>query len=454
MLRRCYGTFTGGIDLPDQKSATLNRSITPAPRPSRLLVPLGPCGGPTAKPLVAPGQAVEAGQMLARAAGGDAVDVFAPLAGKVASLDAVAAVAGPYGFLANAAIELTDLGECPAPASPATHENWIDCPTDALMQQLRQGGLTTHRRPVEPLATWLNKAAATRCDVLIANAVEGQPYVTADHRLLTEHGADVVAGLVILARVLGITKVLLAVDYRRTGSYQSLAQAAHSWDVATIALPHKYPIGADAVLVHLLARRQVPPGGTATDVAAAVIDPASCCAVFRWIVYKQRATHRVVTVAGEQAGRHENFWTPLGYPCAELARRTDPSEAGAARAPSASVVEPIIHGGPMVGLRCHAMAVVTPATNALLAIDEAPQASPTTCIRCGWCTDHCPARLNVAILNDDFELSRVNHARRLRVAACVECGVCSYVCPARLPLTERVKQLKQAAARPLPVEGT
>ncbi|MFZ1989812.1 MAG: RnfABCDGE type electron transport complex subunit C [Alphaproteobacteria bacterium] len=454
MLRRRYGTFTGGIDLPDQKSATLNRSIVPAPRPSRLLVPLGPCGGPTAKPLVVPGQAVEAGQKLAQADDGGAVDVFAPLAGKVASLDAVAAVAGPYGFLANAAIELTDLGECPSPASPATHENWIDRPTDALMRQLRQGGLMTHRRPVEPLATWIDKAAAARCDVLIANAVEGQPYVTADHRLLVEHGTDVVAGLVILARALGITKVILAVDHRRTGSYQSLAQAAHSWDIATIALPHKYPIGADAVLVHLLTRRQVPPGGTPMDVSAAVIDPASCFAVFRWVVYKQQATHRVVTVAGEQAGRQENFWTPLGYPCAELVRRTAPSEAGTAKPPSASVVEPIIHGGPMVGLRCHTLAVVTPATDALLAIDEAPPAAPTPCIRCGWCTDHCPARLNVAILNDDFELSGVNHARRLRVAACVECGVCSYVCPARLPLTERVKQLKQATAQPAPVERT
>ncbi len=65
----------------------------------------------------------------------------------------------------------------------------------------------------------------------------------------------------------------------------------------------------------------------------------------------------------------------------------------------------------MVGLRCLPTAVVTPATDALLAIDEAPPAVPTPCIRCGWCTDHCPARLNVAILNDDFELSLVDHAR-------------------------------------------
>jgi electron transport complex protein RnfC len=120
-----------------------------------------------------------------------------------------------------------------------------------------------------------------------------------------------------------------------------------------------------------------------------------------------------------------------------------------------SAVEPVIHGGPMVGLRCDVTAseaqqapcVVSPATDALLAINEAPAAVPSPCIRCGWCTLHCPVRLNVAVLNDDFELSRVDHARKIGVAACVDCGACSYVCPARLPLTERVKQLKRAAAR-------
>jgi electron transport complex protein RnfC len=436
-LRR-YGTFRGGIDLPDQKSSTLNRPIVSAPRPSRLWVPLDLGCGRAARPVVAVGQAVEAGQMLARADEGGAVDVFAPLAGKVASIDATAAVAGAQGFAVCGAIELVELEDCPPLTWLRSQGDWLDRDRQTLLQELRRGGLTTHRRPVQPLAAWLDRALATRCDVLIANAIEGQPYVTAEHRLLVEHGADVVSGLTILARAIGPERVMLAVDHRRTGSYRGLARAARRQDIDTIALPHKYPIDADAVLVHVLTRRQIPPGGNPMDVSVAVIDPASCFAIFRWIACGQRDTCRVVTVSGERAGRWENFWTPLGYLCAEL--------AGGNGSPAASLVGPVIHGGPMVGLRCPASAVVTPDTDALLAIDEAPPAVPTPCIRCGWCTDHCPARLNVAILNDDFELSLVDHARRLSVAACVACGVCSYVCPARLPLAERVRRLKQAAS--------
>ena len=438
MSLRRYGTFTGGIDLPDQKSSTLNRRIKPALRPSRLLVPLNPCGGQSATPLVAPGERVQADQRLAAADSPDAVDVFAPLDGTVASVSAQALVAGASAFAPGPAIELTDLGDCPPLTAPRARGTWLDRPTEALTHDLHAGQLTTHRRPIEPLNAWLDRAAAARCDVLVANAVEGQPYVTADHRLLYEHGADVVAGLAVLARVLRPARVMLAVDHRHTSAYHGLAQAATSQGMATIALPHKYPAGADTLLTKVLTRRTVRPGRPTTDAGVAVIDPATCFAVFRWIVCGQRAAARVVTVSGERAGRRENFWTPLGYPCDELIGGSGPG------APSAA--DPVIHGGPMSGLRCPAGAVVTPATDALLAIDEAPPAVPTPCIRCGWCTDNCPVRLNVAILNDDFELAQVDHARRLNVAACLACGVCSYVCPARLPLAARVGRLKQAAA--------
>ncbi|MCK4602606.1 MAG: 4Fe-4S dicluster domain-containing protein, partial [Phycisphaerae bacterium] len=131
-------------------------------------------------------------------------------------------------------------------------------------------------------------------------------------------------------------------------------------------------------------------------------------------------------------GEQRNVYAPFGASCLSLAD----SEA-----------EPVIHGGPMVGLRCRRDAVVSPSTNAVLAIEASEAAPPTPCIRCGWCTDHCPARLNVAALNDAFELAILDRARRAGALACVECGVCTYVCPARLPLSQRLKQLKRAIRR-------
>jgi electron transport complex protein RnfC len=143
-------------------------------------------------------------------------------------------------------------------------------------------------------------------------------------------------------------------------------------------------------------------------------------------------TARVVTVAGEHVPRPGNYYVPFGMDCRELTGAGD---------------RPIIHGGPMVGYHLADGAVVGPGTNALLAIDESPPAVPTPCIRCGWCTSHCPARLNVAVLNDAFELGDLDRAHRLGARACLACGVCSYICPARLPLAQRVKQLLHLIAQ-------
>jgi len=105
---------------------------------------------------------------------------------------------------------------------------------------------------------------------------------------------------------------------------------------------------------------------------------------------------------------------------------------------------PYLLNGPMIGAVCDGQAVVGPGNNVVLALDLTPVGAPSQCIRCGWCRDHCPARLNVAVLNDLYELGHVETADRLGALSCVECGVCSYVCPARLPLTQRVRALNRS----------
>ncbi len=428
MIFRRYGTFTGGIDLPDEKQATLNSPIRPCPRIETLRVPLAPCGGRAARLTVQPGRNVTAGQRIAQADDDNAVDIFAPLAGLVVG-ETTVRVAGRDGLAGSSAVELTDLSRPGRIGFVSPVFDWRAASAETLRQRVAEGGLTTHGRSPTPLRRWLGRAIEKRCRLLIANAMEAQPYVTSDHRLLAEYGAEVVRGLAILARCIGAREIILAADQRRTDQYRRLVGPARMYQVTRIALTHKYPTGADNILVKLLTRREAPVGGDTMDAGAAVIDVASCFATYRWVACGLPPAARVVTVSGERIAEPGNLWVPFGASCELLAEGAEP---------------PVIHGGPMVGLKIKAGAVVGPATDAVLAIEAPVPTNPTPCIRCGWCTDHCPARLNVAAINDIFELGQVEQARKAGVPACVECGVCSYVCPARLPLSQRVKQLKWA----------
>lgn len=431
MLFARYGTFTGGIDLPDEKRRTLGKPIQ-APRPlERLLVPLAVPGYALAAPVVEVGRRVQAGARIASCDDRRGVDVFAPLSGRVASFT-TAAVAGAMGFVRVPAVELTDLSAPPQLEAPPELSDGHTYDDEAGRQRIGRAALLTHRRPAQPLTVWLDRARTYNCRRLIVNALENQPYVTADHRLLTEHGAAVVGGMELLARAIGADEMILAVDRRRTGDYGRLKAPARKTKISWIALPHKYPIGAEAILVKVLTRREVPMGSSVMRTGSAVIDAATCFAVYAGAGGGAPMTGRVVTVSGGRVGQAGNYFAPFGAPCGDLVD----ADGG-----------PIVHGGPMVGLHCDRDAVVTAATDALLALEAVGGPKSGPCIRCGWCTDHCPARLNVAALNDHFELGMLPAARRAGAPACVECGICSYVCPAGLPLSQRVRQLKYAVRR-------
>ena len=447
MLRR-FGTFTGGIELPDDKEATLNTPVLPPPRLARVRVPLALVEAAPARPTLPIGEYVSRGQRLATAEDDRQVDVYAPLAGRVIGLTQVMLPARG-GWRISPAVEL---GELDAPTAvvrgPRTRRSAFgDAPlplqydsqaadAHSIRLRLKEGGVMTFRPPVTPVAAWVERARQGRVDILIGNMMENVPFVSADHRLLAEQGSDVVRGLAILARAIGCREVVLAVDQRRTDDYREAVGPARLHGIESISLAHKYPTGADAMLTRILARREIPPGGAPLDVGVAVTDAATCWAVYRWVGCGQPPTARVVTVSGPHVTSPGNYLAPFGMDAFELLR------AAGARDDEIGV-----HGPAMTGRQLVLGAVVSSTTNALLALMEPEAARPTPCIRCGWCTSQCPARLNVAGLNDDFELGRAGRARHRGALACIGCGVCSYICPARLPLAERLGLLKQAIAR-------
>ncbi|MCE5277276.1 MAG: 4Fe-4S dicluster domain-containing protein [Planctomycetaceae bacterium] len=423
-----YGTFSGGIDLPHEKYATQDSPIASWPHLDRLQVPLAPCGRGAAECIVETGQRVTAGQRIARALDNTSLDIFSPAAAQVTGITTVDVCMGDR-FVPSPAIELVDVVEPPLQAPPAPSDSWRSASSESLRRRLAEGGLTTCRNPLEPLHLFIDRARMYRCRTLIANLMENQPYLTGDHRLMVEHGSEILTGLVIIARAIEAGDMILAADRRYTDSYSHLLPLAESLGVTRIALPHKYPIGADRILVKVLTRREAPHGSSLMCTGAAVVGAWACVAAYRWVACGISPTHRVVTVSGEHSSAHGNFLLPLGTRCSDLGNFYH-------HAP--------LHGGPMNGCLCPARAVVTWATEAILSITPAQAQPASPCIRCGWCTDYCPARLNVSALNDAYELGLLDEARRDHATACVECGVCSYICPARLPLTERVRQLKRA----------
>lgn len=418
MFFQRYGKFVGGIDVPEEKDSTADRPISIPEPPESLRVSLAPCGENPAEATVSIGERVEPQQRIAAAAK-NGIDIFAPLGGTVKSVG-------------GRTIELTGLTDPEGIPEAKIDTTWEDLESQRLCQRLCEGNLPTFRPRVEPLIQWIEKAKKSQAHTLIINAVESQPYVTADHRLLVEFGGEVVSGSAILGRAIGAKKIIIAVDESRTADYPELLSPTSEYDIQHVALPRKYPIGADNILSYVLTRREVPCGKDPCAIGIAITGPAECFNAYRWVACGQRLGGRVVTLSGPRAEHPGNFFVPYGTNAHWLMK---PAE------------EPFILGSPMTGRICPADAVVGPSTNVILALDPTQVGVPSQCIRCGWCRDHCPARLNVAVLNDHYELGDIVQGEHLGAESCVECGVCSYICPAKLPLTQRIIKLKRAIRR-------
>ena len=418
MWRR-YGKFAGGIDLPEDKEATLDVSIEQRRWSGELRIPRSPTLADAATPTVAEGQSVTAGERIAKGAP-EGVDIFSPLAGRVAGMTTAVVVARRRTYRSAAiAIEIDD--QPLSLDSPPVMEDWQSIRPHALREVLMKGQLIRRGPSAEPLRVWLARAMDAG-QLLVLNGLEDLPYVTATHRLLAEWGSEVHAGLTILQRAAQIERTTVAVDRTRIDTYQSLIDSAGT-SADWVAMERKYPLGADAVLLNVLARRRGQSSGPAAG--AIVIDPATCLAAYRWVACQQRLGGSVVTLAGEHVEHPTNVLVPLGITCTSLLSAT-------VRA------RPVCHGGPMVGEVIDDQTVVTTTTDAVIAARLTQSALPSECIRCRWCRNHCPAGLNISQLNDCYELGRLPEAKRANSQDCFGCGICSYICPARLPLRHRI----------------
>ncbi len=438
MRRQRFGAFTGGIDLRADKDDTRDEQITPICPAEALRVPIDPALLGHAKPLVAPGDTIQAGQRIALAGG--RMPILAPSDGVVGAVQECVLAGAATPRNPTPTIEITQPTAIEPWSTAMPEYAWRPASADELLDKLRESGVTTCEQRPGILAEFCDAAIEAKTDALIANGLENQPHLTAKHRTLREFGADAMQGLAILRTIIGAKQTTLAVDSRLTDSYRSVVGPAEDLDIEPVAVAPKYPVDHPAMLTRVVTNRKVRPGESTLTVGVGVVNIAACLATYHAIACDRPATQTVVTVAGLNVNRPGNYLAPFGTPIDDLLTVAEASP---------NLPSPC-HNGPMTGATVEPGAVVGPGTAAVLSLAPYDQRRATACIRCAWCTDHCPVRLDVTSLNDMYELGQLDRAARYDVAACLGCGVCSYICPAHLPLTYRVMQLKQAVTERRP----
>jgi electron transport complex protein RnfC len=434
-------TFHGGLHLPDHKRESTGRPVRPAALPARLWLPLQQHIGEPAQPVVAVGDRVLKGQLLARPNGTISAGIHAPTSGTVVSIGPHA-VPHPSG-LTGTCIELASDGRDAWAELPEPWPDFEARDPAALRERVRWAGIVGLGGAAFPSSVKLSPRQDQPIHTLVLNGAECEPYITCDDMLMREHADRVVEGARILRRTVGAGRVLIGIEDNKPEAIAAMRQAAAvagEPHIAVVAIPTKYPSGGEKQLIRVLTGIEVPSHGIPAQIGIVCQNVATAAAVADAVVRGRPLISRIVTLTGEGIAEPCNLEVLIGTPARELV-----AQAGG----YTPRVAKLILGGPMMGFALpHDDVPITKAANCLLAPSRAespPPPAPLPCIRCGRCAEACPVGLLPQQMYWWARARDLDRTQDYNLFDCIECGCCAHVCPSHIPLVQYYRYAKTEA---------
>ncbi|CAI86178.1 electron transport complex subunit RsxC [Pseudoalteromonas translucida] len=425
--------FPGGVHPPQQKSLSNSASITRLPLPDKLVVALKQHIGANGKLIVEKGQHVLKGQALTIPKANWSVPMHAPTSGTIADIKLMPS-AHPSALPELSVIIEPDGKDLWCELNPI--KNPATLSHDELINIIHQAGISGMGGAGFP--TYVKADTKQPIEFLIINAVECEPYITADDMLMREHAKQIVQGIELMQQLLNPTLCIVGIEDNKPEAIAAMIQAAeHNSLILVQKVPTIYPSGGEKQLIKLLTNREVPNNGIPADVGILVHNTGTLFAIQQAVYEGKPLIERVVTVTGNTIHKPGNVWALLG---SEIKHLLDCQ--GFSPVPQ----QQVIMGGPMMGFTLPTIRIgVVKTTNCILAPDHKELAEPgpeKACIRCSACADACPASLLPQQLQWFAKSKEYDKLQEHNLFDCIECGACAYVCPSEIPLVQYYRVAK------------
>ncbi|PKH03459.1 electron transport complex subunit RsxC [Psychromonas sp. MB-3u-54] len=429
-------SFHGGIHPEENKQQSSHIAITDAGIPPYLVISIEHKGY-IPELLVKVGDPVLKGQPLSKVYGAMVVQ-HASSSGVVYAIEKRTDL-HPSGLAVLSIVIKTDgLDESIAYKKPQDYQTQPAAPLIDLMQQSGIVGMGGAGFPGH-----LKLSNAHNVKLLIINAIECEPYITADDRLMQEHADDIISGIEVLAHILQPTLIVFAIEDNKAQAIAAIniaikqAPASLQEKLSVSIIPTRYPSGGEKQLIEMITGQQIPLGKHPTALGIVMHNVGTVFAVKEAIIDGKPLISRIVTLTGGAFKNKGNASVRIGTPIQYLLEQHGMEEKH---------VQKLLIGGPMMGFTItHTDIPVSKTCNCILVptpkeMPEPPAEMP--CIRCGECSDVCPAVLLPQQLlwysksQDHEKLDEYN------LPSCIECGACAFVCPSNIPLVEYYRVAK------------
>ena len=434
-------TFRIGGVHPEENKLTHEVMTKVAPLPKQAIFPLSQHIGAPANPVVAKGDKVKVGTLIAEAGGFVSAPIYSSVSGTVFKVDTAIDATGyrkpviiinVEGDEWEEGIDRSDKLELLADHPELTPEE--------IINRVKEAGVTGMGGAGFPTFIKLSPPPTAKAECVIINAVECEPYITADYRLMTEKADEILVGLELLMVAAKVTTGYIGIETNKPAAIDLLTKkceekfGATNYQVEVVPLKQRYPQGGEKQLVDAVIRRQVPaPPAIPVNVGAIVQNVGTAFAVYEAVMKHKPLFERYTTVTGKKLQNPGNFLVRMGTPMQDLIDLCGGMPEGENK---------LLAGGPMMGKALTSTEVpICKGTNSVtvLSDDDARRKEPMPCIRCAKCVSACPMGLEPYLLSTLSSMKNWEQLEAEDITSCIECGSCQFTCPAHRPLLDHIR---------------
>lgn len=421
----------GGLHPPENKLSA-GKKITGLAIPKQVIIPLSQHIGAPAQAVVKKGDTVKVGTLIGRSGGFVSAHIHSSVSGKVVKIDNAPDASG----YKRTAVYIETEGDEWEKTIDRTDTLVKECTLSGkeIIDKIADAGIVGLGGAAFPTQVKLLPPPGNRAEILIINAAECEPYLTSDHALMMEKGEQVLVGVSLLMKALGVTKAVVGIENNKPDAIAHLSALAKGYNgIEIMPLKARYPQGGEKQLIDAVIRRQVKSGALPISVGAVVQNVGTAYAIYEAVQKNKPLVERIITVTGKSVKDPSNFRVRIGTSVGNLIEAAGgiPDDTGK-----------VIGGGPMMGKALVSTDVpATKGSSGILIIPrkEAVRKPMYDCIRCAKCVYVCPMGLNPTLLMNATECKEWELAEKNHITDCIECGSCSYTCPANRALLDYIR---------------